>query len=224
MTNFGYGYPFLPPPPKFDPLTLSPVIWVRPDELVAVGDTNPITTWTNLGSGGDLTSASTNRPVVEFDAIDGLPAATFDGGNDYMLATIGILTQPVHVFIVAKTNSAGYMFDSQNAAARNAVHHGLTSANRPDAYAGTVLVGPDSVSYDWHIFEILFNGANSMIAVDNFTFSSQTAGAQSMDEFTLGDQNGVPGTTPLDGSVAELFVFDGEIIGNDLTNLYRYLG
>lgn len=60
-------------------------------DALAVGDGNPVSTWTNAGTaGGSFTQTGSNRPT--WQANSGTPYVEFDGTDDYMTAGAAINT------------------------------------------------------------------------------------------------------------------------------------
>lgn len=94
------------------------VIYLKPDTL-GLSDTDPISTWVDQsGSGNDVTSTSTNRPLYRTGIINGLPVVRFDGSNDLLERVPGSFTlaQPFTAALVVRFASfPGFsvLFDSQ---------------------------------------------------------------------------------------------------------------
>jgi hypothetical protein len=76
----------------FSPLSLSPIIWCDAAQL-ALNDGDPVSEFTNYGSGADdFTSSGTARPTFVSSGINGLPAIEGDGVDDTMtIPAVGVL-------------------------------------------------------------------------------------------------------------------------------------
>ncbi len=71
--------------PPFNPLSLSPSAWYKPETLSALNDSDPVGSWLDSsGNGRTLSSTSTAQPLFRAAAQNGLSVVDFDGINDQL--------------------------------------------------------------------------------------------------------------------------------------------
>ncbi len=77
--------PWVPSKAAFDPMSLSPSLWLKADTL-ALNDGDPVTTWADQsGNGLDFSQAtSAAKPTFKVAIQNGLPVVQFDGVDDWM--------------------------------------------------------------------------------------------------------------------------------------------
>lgn len=86
------------------------VLWLRPESLSALSDTDPVATWPDeSGEGNDFAQATAGRrPLYRTNRIGGQPTVVFDGIDDYLTApdsaSLNIVTAH-SVFFVFKLTS-----------------------------------------------------------------------------------------------------------------------
>ena len=54
------------------------------DDLLAIGDGNPVDSWMDRIGGKTVSSTGSNRPLLDIDGLSGKPSLTFDGVDDYL--------------------------------------------------------------------------------------------------------------------------------------------
>jgi lysophospholipase L1-like esterase len=96
------------PTASFDPASLSPLIWLKPEAFSAAADNDPVPSWTDSsGNARHLTQATSgNRPVVKKGlGPNSHDLVRFDGTNDYLDVAYTI-AQPAEVWMVCRMRNA----------------------------------------------------------------------------------------------------------------------
>lgn len=211
----------------FDPLTLSPVAWYRPESLVALADGDPVATWPDSsGNGRDMTQASAGaKPTYKTGIVNGLAVVRFDQVADYMEVAFS-LNQPSQVFIVSQGRGAvnsGFtsMIDSPT---RNGLRIYKADANTIKMYAGAF--GPQ-VTVDanaaFHSYTFTFNGASSEMRLDGGTAATGDAGTNNADGIRLNTDGNGTGVDFYGQDLAELIAFKPVLGATDRANVESYL-
>ena len=95
----------------FNPLSLSPALWLAADDI-AQSDGTAVATWLDKsGNGRNATQAiGASQPIVKTGVLNGRNVVRFDGVNDYLRSPSFALGSTPSVFVVAKqtTGKAGY--------------------------------------------------------------------------------------------------------------------
>mgnify|MGYP005840254249 CR=1 FL=1 len=84
-------------------------LWLDANKL-GLSDGNPVSTWSDLSGNSNNATQGTasNQPIFNTNAINGLPALTFDGGNDFLEADNKInVTKATLFFVMNKTGAGG---------------------------------------------------------------------------------------------------------------------
>lgn len=221
------GYFWMP-----DDYTAPIELWFDADEIVHADNTR-ISTWSDLSSNGrDLTTSGgtfkgpifrqtggvNDHAAVEFDAA-GAPVTLL---RSAIFATI---VQPTHKFLILKQrtwvlNRVLYADNSVNFASNLRQNPTEPSLQIVNGGSGQVITGV-SVGAEYHLLEILNDGATSTVIVDDNAPIAANLGTTGMDSFTLGAFYG--GTLPSSVSFTAAYAFSGELAGADLTNMRAYL-
>lgn len=178
----------------YDPSTDAAVIeWLKADAL-GLADNDPVGTWT-ASTGNNATQTGAARPTFKTAIQNGKPVVRFDGSGDFMdMADLASQAQPFTVLVVFKINvatSTTYVFGPNTSAAGRDIRFGITHTDKFSAYSGN---GSDLIDFatadlNWHILQLVFNGAVSTYRLDGgarATFSA-TPGADAFLGIMLGD-------------------------------------
>lgn len=150
-------------------------------------DTDPVTTWTDeTGNGYDLTD-NNSAPQYATDAINGNPAVSFDGVDDYLDTTFSTLSQPNTVYIVFSLNPIN---DTQVIYDGEGNLHGFGEGGDGilQMFAGNN-VDDGAADSGNHIFGGLYDGPNSVGRLDGSQVLSGDAGASGLDGFRVAADN-----------------------------------
>ncbi len=121
-------------------------------------------------------STASAQPARQTAYVNGKDVVTFDGTNDVLNTGAVVLSQPCHRFIACKFEAgAGADVYVLSAGLNNLslIRHDATTMR---AYSGTVLALTTTPG-NWHVFDVVFNGASSKIGVDGGTQTVGNAGA-----------------------------------------------
>lgn len=142
----------------------------------------PVSSWTN-GQGGTALTQATGDNQPAYSATSGpnsQPGVTFDGTNDSLQAAIGTKSQPQSYVIIFRNITNGsfeWIFDSMSASDRNLL--GQNSSAAWELYAGTVQVA-GTTDTTAHAALAYYNGASSVLELDNTNIISANPGTQSL--------------------------------------------
>ena len=171
------------------------VAWYEPQLDITQstpGDGNPIETLGNVEgtASWDLTATSTARPTrVDGASPNGRRVARFNGSGNWMQATGVLVSQPCHVFIVAKGDTPAasltneYLMDGGSANTRVLQFYGTGSVYR--VYAGAALDATLTDPDTWNRYEVLYNSTSSSLVRNGSTIASGNAGTAASAGFAL---------------------------------------
>lgn len=183
----------------FDPLADSRLTdWLDYRTLAAVGDMNPIDSWT--GRKGMLTAvqSGTARPTKLADDGDGRASVSFNGVNNWIrgdltYGTIFGSTGDMEVWSVARFNSTqGYssvgLFDSYGSTSSNVIFAVVSSTDLALAMTTSSFVLPTVALWDnaWKVIRMMKTGARRVIQVNGTTIYDATTSAGSYDPADTG--------------------------------------
>lgn len=197
---------------EFSPADLNPWGWWRADQgIVETG--GMVDSWTSIeGNSRQLVGTTTQRPAYSLTSLNGLPALTFDGSNDFMRMASGLSAAEANLSIVL-------------------VYQVLTVANK--YYVGVVETGSGyGAGQDWLVLNmgaspfkwttrVSAAGGNSDVTsaanadtlahVQDFVFAGGSKVSLATDGTVHGDDTtSIPATIALDGFV-EIGAFRGTI-------------
>ena len=130
-----------------------------------------------------------SQPVVTAAAINGLPAITFDGVDDFMAVSF-TLAVPLTIFVVFRQvtwTSSDIVYDGnldlRTRLAQSATTPGLVAGGS----GGITLAQNNGLAVDtFGLTTAIYNGASSVFQVNNLTETTGTTGSASPDGITLG--------------------------------------
>lgn len=196
----------------FNPLTgwtTDPVhgVWASDPLWVPPADGGAVSSWRNGGSvGGDLVQATgTKQPTYRAStaAFNNQPTVQGDGTDDFLMATVAVIAQPVWVVLVAAHGAVKKtLFDGSSSL--QLVYDG--GSPRYFLFAGTALDSGDIIDTNPHLHVCTFNGASSGYTLDGVQIASGNAGTNTTNRFTLLSRNN--GSDSSSGSIAYAAIFD----------------
>jgi lysophospholipase L1-like esterase len=173
------------------------------------------------GCGNYVTQATAGkRPLLYLATANGyaIRALRFDGVDDVLAKVDFELAQPNTLFVVGKTRPYGkvnQMIVGSTAAGLNNLYQydGITMV-----YAGTILnrTGNDD---DWCIFRVTFNGAASVLGIDDRT---ETINPGTLNRVGLGIGAKPDSSTPLALDVCEVLLYDTALSDSDVADVIAY--
>jgi len=173
------------PTTTFDPTDAAGMkAWYRKGTGITVTGAG-VSKWADQsGNGNDLLQATdTSRPSEEADG-----SILFDGVDNYLKAVAFTLEQPETIYILFKQVS---LIFSQRILDGNALNLGglffVGTSATLDAYAGSAIGNnTDYTQGNYSVVTTIFNGASSLLQVDNNTPVTGNASTNDMGGFTLG--------------------------------------
>ena len=228
----------------FDPLTLSPLVWLKADAVTAA-DADPLSQWDDSsGNARHFTQASAGlRPTYRTNQLNGKPGVLTDGTDDYLSFEPGaafITTSSLSIFLVARRvaavngaralSLAAAASEDYNVADGAAVFEEGGSAEIQRVYRG----GVERAAFASHLGDGVasllvarWDGTNNYLRRNGVaaTNVADGSGAFATRRFALGRQcmpAGVVGAA-WHGYFFEMLVFPSFVTGADLTAVEGYL-
>ncbi len=221
----------------------TPVHWYRSDGPLwqdagttpATGDGDVVGRWEDLTANADHVNQNTaaNKPTLQNaagDLLNGNPVIRFDGSNDYLQGAFtngGALTQPNTYFLVAKLltgeddDAQHYLVASDDPTNRSDLaKDNIEQPNVWLIHSGTVLK-TTAANTDWHIWTVLFDGANSQLWHDGVSLGSGNTNANAPDGLTLGAYNNT--SLAANCEITELLIYNADLGTADQNLVGRYL-
>ena len=198
--------------------------WFKSDvgTTIATG----VSAWADQsGNGNNLVQATGSlQPALTSNAINGLPALTFDGADDTMTVAFA-LVQPATVFFVMRpitlVGTRTYV-DGGAVADTMAVAQAQLTPNRLRMTAGSVLTGATGIAAGSPgLVTAIFNGASSSLNSTDDAGITGNAGAGAGAGLTVGSQFG--GTLPVNAQIAEVIVMAAVATAGERAGIRSYI-
>ena len=210
----------------------SPRLWYLASNLngannAGVADTDPIGTWTNLGStgatGNAVQAVSGLRPI--FDEVEGIIGGSvvdFSSGDYTLSGEITEIPQPTKIAIVYRQDTiaaAMNCIEGFDNARRQSIHTTNGSANI-NLTAGTLVSTGKSLTVGaWHMIVVSFNGASSYLRIDGDQSANINAGTNASAGMAIGAL--WDGVAPINGAFAEVLLYaDGTSVSDTEIEAY----
>lgn len=256
--GFGFGIDFVPTSRTFSPLSLSPALWLKADAgtnqtasgTAATADADPVGEWQDQGGNGNHLAQATasKRGTLKLNIQNGRPVIRFDGTDDFLVNTTGLVTVLKNVTggsiaLVGKqrTVSAGtdkaWAFASISAAGstRMALRSDRTAAGKmegggrrldADTFAGVLGAVVDTSAFHAHIAvndygnakAYLYQDGTLQATTDPFQTVGSTSNTSSSGVSVGASDNGSP--SPID--LCEVLILGRVLTAQELTNLSLY--
>jgi PKD repeat protein len=212
VTAPGGGGPFV------DPSSLAGLrLWLRADALVGLADGDPVTTWPDgSGTAAHATqSVASKRPTYRTARVHGLPAVTFDATDDGMVTPVDP-GAPLTIFVV---------YDSRAGASGYVLNGGFQFFMGPYVglyrnYTGAYANGPSITAGRWLLQTLRQSASLAELFIDGVFRASVTKTANP-GALLLASQ-GTYGR-PLDGSIAEVIVYDRTLNDGERADVEEWL-
>lgn len=215
----------------FDPLTLSPVLWLKADAgtfqtsggAAATADGDPVGEWQDQsGNANHMGQATAGlRPSLKLAIQNGLPVVRFDGIDDYIAAAFA-LTQPEDVFAVFRPSSYGGTKRVWDGNAGNSMGlYQSGAAPELSLYAGNGLAFSGPATSSFGLVQATYNGASSAARLNGGAATTGDAGAANAAGLKLATNGGV--SLWLDVDFAEMLIFGAVLSAGDRANVETYL-
>ena len=164
------------------------VLWVKSDTGVTG---SPISAWADqsgLSNNLEQSGADSAKPTLLTNQLNGYPAVVFDGvANTMRTANFG-LAQPTTIFFIGKQitwTSGDSLFDGTIDNSGRLFQN--SSSPRLDQYAGAFGANSSALAIDtFALITCIFNGASSILQINDIAESTGNPGATAMGGFVLG--------------------------------------
>lgn len=207
------------------PVTDDLVVHFDASELTLNND-DPVATWPDL-SGNNYDAgqvSSTLQPVFKTNILNGKPVVRFNGKYLKTNSFSAALTQPNTVFIVWNPNPNGAMYATDGLNQESSISVSATDLIR--IRAATPFITYLRTGTDWLLNTALFSGEESTIWENGESKISGNIGSNALDGLTIGARNDsqpIDIKNPLNGDIAEILVYDGELSETDRKAVEEYL-
>jgi len=185
----------------YDPILRQVKKWGLLDDLVFFGAASAVkhnsrsiaTLFDASGKEQDATQNTTSKqPTLDKNSIGGRLGAVFDGSDDEMINKSSIVASPATEFWVASLNttpSYDYIVDGNidnNISTRLIVRSNNGEWDIQNEYKLT----DGAADQDDHLFEAVFDGANSELIIDGTSVIQGNTGTGSLEDMTIGSARG----------------------------------
>lgn len=192
----------------------------------AVANNDPVYRWNDQSGAGNYleTNDNSKRPLLKTNSLNSLPTILFDGSNDFLRKSgIAGLTTPATVYMVYKNvtyTTSDYIFEG-NSPGDGAVY--VSSAGSETVTMNSGSDGPAGVftTDTYRVATFIFNGASSVMQVDNLTETTGDPGGTNMNGFTLGSNALTTANSNI--QVAEVIVYNTAHTGTQRSTIKSYL-
>lgn len=213
--------------PAFDPLTLSPALWLKADALTGLVNNDPVSTFTDSsGNSRDATAAGGARPLYKTNQVNSLPALDFDGANHFMSTPAFSNGDAWTAFIVAR-------LDGTSGVALGSSKLMNSYGNTPPLYYRAETNGAGGsddqtgvVAGTWHVLTGRLDATTVQAWVDGTSAGSSAVApspSASSSAMVLGRHPTVS-VAWFDGAIAEVLFFTSALSTTDRDNVESYLG
>lgn len=196
--------------------------WYKSDKGISIA--TGVNQWFDQsGNNNHLNQVTLGRqPTVISSEINGYPGLIFDGVDDY-LQTSFTLVQPETVFIIVKMLS--WTLNDQiidGAAGDSMLLQESGGGTDPIRLYGGAFLGPslDLPVGNLGLITAIYNGASSLLQINNATIFSGNGGTASASGFTIGA--GAGGSFNAHIVIAEAIVLSGAATNNEINLMKAY--
>jgi hypothetical protein len=194
---------------------LVPTAWWKADDLADANGT-AIATWVDKMATYNATQATEGyRPKVIENCISTRKCLRFDGGDDFLQATMTI-TQPDTIFIVEKLTSivgTHHFFDAPST-------RQIIEASQFGLYSGVEIIG-GAINTNANILTAYFNGTSSKLFSNGAIKVSGNTGTGSSVNPYIGKGSGVD--LAINGDISEIIIFNRALNDSERQQVERYL-
>lgn len=192
-------------------------LWLRADGLTGHADGDPVSTWPDAsGACHHATQATASkRPTLRAAQVAGLPAVSFDAADDGMVTPVDL----------SKTTTIVAVYTSRAAASGHVLNGGFSFfvgpyVGRYRAYTGKYLNGPSVTAGRWVTQTFRQSASLAELWIDGARVATST---RTVDPGTLLLAREGTYSLVLDGSLAELLVYDRTLSDAELTQVHAWL-
>ena len=193
-------------------------------------DGTPITHWNDKGSQGNhlgRNGGAGRQPIFRAVSANGLPALDFEG-NDYIWgdqSQFGTIQGAKTIFVACQITSpdGGYVFDGCSSSGRNALLTGQNSApGKWNAFTGTGSFAGGTVHTDtMQVHSVVFGTSQQELFLNGSSVAQGAFSLSQLSGFVLGARYSTGDC--LDGTIAEVLVYDEELGAGDRKAIEAYL-
>jgi len=219
QTSLPTGHPYKTAAPTtiivipWTPANTTTNLWLDASDASTITIATGVSQWRDKSGYNRHAAQSTgiNQPTVVDGDQNGLPIISFNGSSHYLSIASFSATQPMRIFVVAKTNvttgttgSRQYVFDGNNSGtARNILALRGNQTNKPTLWAGSWFPHTADVTNQYALYDGLFNGSSSSIGINCVNVSGD-AGTMALSAEGVIGANHLVNADWLSGGIAEI--------------------
>ena len=198
-------------------LRLSPILWLRAEDLTAtLGDGDAVTTWTDkMGSYNATQSTADNKPTLQTSEINGKAVVRFDGSNDHLDATRPISgTSSFTVFTVRKNvgGSGGkttFSWGSDSTTGGYDHHYGSSKWGASWGSSNSIVYPTQTEdTTNFYIINSMYNGSYHSIWKNGVLGSTASKSNSNFTSGTMVIGDWINGNNAWSGDMAEIIIFN----------------
>lgn len=178
------------------------------------------------GNSKHATQATTaSKPLLKTETLNGRSTLYWAGTDDFLsTATLGPITQPNTVFVVAKGTGTGNQVIVDGDGDGTTRHQLLyrTTTGYLQQFAGNIINATTDLRGAFKVFSAVFNGASSSARVNGAAHLTGNPGAQAFGAVYIG-RDGAAGGALLIGNIAEIIVYDALLDAGQIAQVESYL-
>lgn len=212
----------VPAPSGFNPMSLGNLsLWLDANYGVTLNGSN-VSQWDDRSGNGNnfIQASASNQPLFVSNGINtSLPIITFDGVNDVMSLAIGLTVSNITFYIVYKRNVDSQQF----VIAFNASIYPYIQKPGEFQMGNNAFGTGGMITGDWYITNGVGNSDGSLVkGYSNNTQIGSTISGSSFNYLTM-QSLGSSDFGLIDGSIAELLVFDEVHDDTKRNQMHEYL-
>jgi len=215
----------------YDPILRAVKDWGLLDDLMFFGAASAIEN--NSGSIATLFDASgkehdadqiiiAHQPTLDKNSIGGRWGMNFDGSGDEMISNNSFTTSPATHFWVASLNTSSsrkHIVDGSQTNVNDTRQIVRTRDGNWNIYDSGGLFDGTADQND-HIFEAVFDGANSELIIDGTSVAQGDAGTGTLEDMTIGSKRG---EAHWNGLINEGITLDSKLSANQRSKIRSHI-
>ena len=191
-------------------------LWLRADDLTAVGNGNPVSNWTDAsGNNNNATQAGGSRPVWVTNVINSRPAVRFDGVNDHYPGVFTVSAQNSSMFTVFSANHTGSaspdgpVWQYNDASINSGFFPRYSNGNQfvATTAAGWITKATTFSQNVWYTTTVLYKTGVTELWQNGTLNDNAATNSISLGSFTIGRRN-VGTTNYFKGDISELIYYN----------------
>lgn len=197
-------------------------LWLKADSL-ALSDNDAVTTWTDSsGSGNDATQGTAaKKPTFKTAIQNGKPVVRFDGTDDVLVCPAITAAGGLSAFVVSKVTLATSFGMTLVVNVFNLELRQNAGTGNMQLITNGVTTIADGAGTSWHVHSFTNNGSNlTELWTDGISDGTQ-ANSAACGTPCIGARSDA--SSPLNGDVAEILLYDSSLSAGNRNSVEAYL-